>query len=144
MIVLDSNVISELMRKAPSPDVVAWVQVQPPARLCTTAVTVAEVGYGIARLPEGRRRSLLRAAADDVFTAFAERVLPFDTAAAAHYADVVVERERAGVPISGFDAQIAALCRSRDTSLATRNVLDFERLGLDLVNPWDTTPGASG
>lgn len=137
MIVLDSNVVSELMRVAPSPAVVTWVQAQPPARLCTTSVTLAEIFYGVGRLPAGRRRSTLRAAADDVFTVFAERVLAFDAAAAAHYADVVVERERAGAPIDGFDAQIAAVCRSRRASLATRNVVDFEGLGLEVMNPWD-------
>lgn len=136
LVVLDTNVVSELMRPAPDAGVVAWVsQVHPPA-VCTTSVTLAEVRFGITRLPTGRRRTRLDDAADDVFVAFADRVLPFDAAAAGHYADVVVERERAGAPISGFDAQIAAICRSHGAALATRNTDDFERLGLDLIDPW--------
>lgn len=139
-----------LMRAAPAAPVLAWVNNRPAVALSTTAVSLAEVRHGIARLPGGRRRELLLAAADDIFTAFREKVLPFDATAARHYADVVVERERAGAPISGFDAQIAAICRSHDAVLATRNTNDFTGLGLELVNPWDanalpaertTTPG---
>lgn len=81
-------------------------------------------------LPAGRRRALLGDAADDVFATFADRVLPFDAVAAGHYADVVVEREHAGAPMTGFDAQIAAICRVHRAGLATRNIDDFDRLGL--------------
>lgn len=137
-IVLDTNVVSELMRVAPDVHVEGWVRAVPPAMVYTTSVTLAEVRFGIARLPAGRRRALLADAADDVFGAFADRVLPFDAAAADHYADVVVEREQAGAPIAGFDAQIAAICRSRRAALATRNTDDFGRLGLDLIDPWLT------
>lgn len=136
MIVLDSNVISELMRAEPAQVVVDWVQDQQAAALCTTAVSVAEIRYGIQRLPAGQRRTLLRNAADDVFDAFAEQVLPFDADSARHYADIVVERERAGTPISGFDAQIAAICRTHRAAIATRNADDFIGLGLNLFNPW--------
>lgn len=136
MIVLDTNVVSELMRSAPSQTVLGWVQGQSPPQLCTTSVTLAEVRYGIARLPAGRRKDRLLAAAEDVFTTFADRVLAFDAAAAVHYADVAVARARAGTPISGFDAQIAAVCRRQKAALATRNINDFSRLGLDLVDPW--------
>lgn len=136
MIVLDTNVVSELMRATPASSVVAWVHDQPAAQMYTTSVTLAEITYGIARLPAGRRRDLLRATADDVFSAFTDRVLAFDAAAANHYADIVVEREHYGSPISGFDAQIAAVCRAHQASLATRNTADFDRLGLDLVDPW--------
>ncbi|MCM3885218.1 type II toxin-antitoxin system VapC family toxin [Frankia sp. R82] len=137
MIILDTNVISELMRAAPADSVVAWVTSRPGAAVATTSVSVAEVCYGIGRQPAGRRRELLLAAADEVFAAFQEKVLPFDAEAARHYADVVVEREQAGTPISGFDAQIAAICRSSSAILATRNTDDFTGLDLDLVNPWD-------
>jgi hypothetical protein len=137
MIVLDTNVISELMRAAPADSVVAWVTSRPRAAVATTSVSVAEVRYGIGRLPAGRRRELLLAAADEVFATFQDKVLPFDAEAARHYADVVVEREQAGTPISGFDAQIAAICRSSNAILATRNTDDFTGLGLALVNPWD-------
>ena len=135
-IVLDTNVISELMRPVPDPTVVAWVRQLSPAVVCTTAVTLAEIRYGIARLPSSRRRALLEVAADELFTTFADRVLPFDAVAAGHYADVVVEREHAGAPISGFDAQIAAICRLHHAALATRNKADFDRLGLILIDPW--------
>lgn len=134
--VLDTNVVSELMRPAPAEPVLAWLSRVPPAQVCTTAVTLAEVRFGIARLPAGRRRSLLALAADDVFGAFASRVLPFDADASACYADVVVERDLSGAPISGFDAQTAAICRLHRGVLATRNLGDFEGLGLHLVDPW--------
>ena len=136
MIVLDTNVLSELMRREPAREVVDWVRAQPPNLLCTTAVNVAEVRYGIRRLPRGRRRSTLHEAADEVFSTFADVILPFAATAADHYATVVVERERAGAPISGFDAQIAAICRDHSATLATRNVADFQGLGLSLVDPW--------
>lgn len=136
VIVLDTNVVSELMRSAPSETVLRWVQAQPAAQLCTTSVTLAEVQYGIARLVDGRRKDLLLAAAEDVFTTFASRVLAFDAAAAVHYADVAVSRARAGAAISGFDAQIASVCRRHQASLATRNISDFAGVGLDLQNPW--------
>lgn len=142
MIVLDTSVVSELMRAAPAASVVAWVHAQPPPQLCTTSVTLAEVRYGIARLPQGRRKRLLSAAADEVFAIFADRVLAFDVAATAHYAEIVVEREQAGAPIGGFDAQIAAVCHSRQATLATRNIDDFDGLGLNLLNPWADKAGS--
>lgn len=138
MIVLDTNVVSELMRLSPDPLVVGWAERQVPAEVVTSAVTVAEIGYGIARLPAGRRRELLAAAAEEVFGAFASRVLPFDAAAAAHYATIVVAREQTGTPISGFDAQIAAICRAHSARLATRNTADFAELELELIDPWDS------
>lgn len=139
IVVLDTKVVSELMRATPDPLVKIWVRSVDPATIYTTAVTLAEVGFGIARLPIGRRRTRLATAADEVFETFADHVLPFDTAAAGHYADVVVERQNAGAPIAGFDAQIAAICRSRSSILATRNTDDFASLGLHLIDPWLTT-----
>ncbi len=136
VIVLDTNVVSELMRSAPAAAVLHWVQAQSATQLCTTSVTLAEVRYGIGRLADGRRKDLLLSAAEDVFTTFADRVLAFDAAAAVHYADVAVSRALAGTPISGFDAQIAAVCRRHHATLATRDVDDFGRLGLVLVDPW--------
>ncbi len=135
-VVLDTNVISELMRGEPDARVRDWVREVLPDLIFTTSVTLAEVRFGIARLPAGHRRALLGAAADDVFGTFADRVLPFDAAAANAYADIVVERERIGEPIAGFDAQIAAICRIHRAALATRNTSDFARLGLDLIDPW--------
>jgi len=136
VIVADTNVVSELMRPAPSPLVVEWAHGVPAAELCTTAITVAEVCYGIERLPRGKRKQLLAATADEVFTAFADKVLPFDGDAARQYAPVVLRREQAGRPISGFDAQIAAICHAHHATLATRNTGDFEATGIDVVDPW--------
>ena len=135
-VVLATNVVSELMRASPDPHVSRWVRAVSPALVYTTSVTVAEVRFGIARLPAGRRRARLNDAADEVFGAFTDHVLSFDAAAASEYADVVVEREQSGTPIGGFDAQIAAICRVRGAALATRNTGDFGGLGLTLVDPW--------
>jgi toxin FitB len=139
MIVLDTNVVSELMRAAPEPAVLAWLQQASSTGLYTTAVTVAEIRYGIARLPEGRRRLTLHQAANEIFAAFPRQVLPFDLAAATAYADVVADRENDGHPINGFDAQIAAICRSQAATLATRNTKDFAGIGISVIDPWQGT-----
>lgn len=136
MIIVDTNVTSELMRPSPAPSVATWVRARSAAELYTTAITLAEIRYGIERLPEGRRKNLLRTAAEDVFSGFAEHVVPFDAAAAVEYARIVSTRERAGAPIDGFDAQIAAICRTHGAILATRNMKDFEDTGIDVVDPW--------
>lgn len=137
MIVLDTNVVSELMRKSPQLEVVRWVDAFDAADVFITAVTAAELMYGVARLPEGRRKQRLSVKvrallADD----FADQVLPFDAPAAIPYADIVASRERSGRPISMADAQIAAICRQWSTGVATRNVADFTETGIDVVNPW--------
>jgi toxin FitB len=137
VIVVDTNVTSEVMRREPAAAVLAWLAEQPSDDLYSTAITVAEIGYGIARLPDGQRRELLRATASEVFLAFSDRILSFDARAAAYYAEVVVERERSGAPISGFAAQIASICLSHGATLATRNVEDFDGVGVALTNPWD-------
>ena len=136
MIVIDTNVASELMRAAPDPVVRDWVRARRGRELCTTAITVAEIRYGIERLPRGRRRDRLATIADDLFTAFADQVLPFDARAATHYSTIATRRERAGRPIDGFDAQIASICHAWAAALATRNVKDFEGTGIDIVDPW--------
>lgn len=137
MIVVDTNVLAELMRLEPEHAVVRWSVAQTASDLYTTAITVAEVLYGIERLPAGHRRELLRASAAEVFATFAENVLPFDAGAAEQYPLVVTTRDRLGRPIDGFDAQIASICRSGGMALATRNVKDFDHTGVDVVNPWD-------
>jgi predicted nucleic acid-binding protein len=137
MIVVDTNVASELMRPSPAKTVLDWVRGHDGRDLCTTAITVAEIGYGIERLPRGRRREALKAAVAEVFDMFAEQVLPFDAAAAEQYALVVSHRDGLGLPIDGFDAQIAAICRVRGAALATRNLADFRQTGVDLINPWE-------
>jgi toxin FitB len=101
-----------------------------------TAITLAEIRYGIARLPDGRRKQVLLDTADDIFRAFSDQVLPVDAAAAEHYATIASARERAGKPIGGFDALIAAVCRCRGAVLATRNLADFDGAGVEVVDPW--------
>lgn len=133
MIVVDTNVASELMRPSPSALVVAWVRARPPSQLHTTAITVAEILYGVERLPEGSR---LGTTAREVFSRFADRVLAFDERAAEHYPEIIAGREAVGRPISGFDAQIAAICRVHDATLATRNTRDFEKTGITTLDPW--------
>jgi hypothetical protein len=138
MIVLDTNVISELMRSAPHPAVVAWVAAQPRSALYTTGVNEAEVFYGIRAMPEGRRREALAAGAEALFAEeFAGRVLSFDGTAARRYAEIVVLRRRAGKPIEAFDALIAAIAWVAGAAIATRDVDGFADCGLTVINPWD-------
>lgn len=136
MIIIDTNVVSELMRPEPDPGVASWVRARDRRELRMTAISLAEVQYGIARLPDGRRKQVLLGAADEIFSAFADQVLPVDAAAAGHYAVIASSRERAGKPIPGFDALIAAVCRSQGAVLATRNVSDFDGTGIEIINPW--------
>ncbi len=138
MIILDTNIISELMRAEPAPAVFAWASVQPRAMLYTTSVSKAEILYGIAVLPEGWRRLALAAAAEAMFADdFAGRVLPFDEAAAVRYAEIVAGRRREGRPIEAFDAQIAATALVAGAALATRNIGDFAGCGLTVIDPWE-------
>ncbi|MEJ7703056.1 MAG: type II toxin-antitoxin system VapC family toxin [Geodermatophilaceae bacterium] len=136
MIVLDTNVLSELTRQNPDPAVrLGSLPVR--NEVVTTAVTAAELLYGTARLPPGRRRDTLTAAIRGLLDEdLHDRVEPFELIAASHYADLVSARERVGRPISVADAQIAAICRRLHALLATRNTADFEHAGVQLVNPW--------
>src|SRR5689334_18780739 len=139
MIVVDTNVISELMRGEPDPAVVAWVAAQPRAQLYTTRVNQAEILYGVAGLPPGRRRAALAAAASAMFDEdFAGRVLPFAAAAAARYPEIVLARRRAGQPIEKFDALIAATALAAGASIATRDAGGFVGCGLTVIDPWRT------
>ncbi len=141
MIVLDTNVLSELMRTSPDQAVLGWLDSLPVAEIATTAITAAELFHGVARLPDGRRRTALSEALHAVIEDdFASRVEPFDAAAAETYPLVVTARENAGRPIAAADAQIAAICRTRHATLATRNVRDFQHTGIELVNPWEEAP----
>jgi toxin FitB len=139
MIVVDTNVASELMRPSPSQLVRDWVSSQAAAELYTTAITVAEIRHGLERLADGRRKDRLKTAADEVFIAFGDYVLPFDASAAVHYALIVAHRDGVGLPIEGFDAQIAAICRARGAALATRNIKDFLETGIDVIDPWHSS-----
>jgi predicted nucleic acid-binding protein len=137
MIVLDTNVLSELLRLAPDASVVRWVSAQAVESLFTTTVTQAEMLYGVQLLPSGRRKQQLEEAVGLLFDEdFAGRVLSFDGDAAVAYGRIAAERKRNGRPIPQFDAQIAAIAKSRGGQLATRNVDDFEACGLRVINPW--------
>lgn len=137
---LDTNVVSELMRAQPDASVLRWMDAQSPSALCLNSVVVSELLYGVARLPKGKRKEqLITAVAAMVDEDFAGRVLSFDVDAAAQYASLVVMRENAGLSVSMADAQIAAICLAHGASLATRNTKHFEGLGLTLINPWRHT-----
>jgi toxin FitB len=137
MVVLDTNVISELMRLEPHPAVYAWVAAQPRATLYTTGINQAEILYGIAMLPQGRRRRALAAAAEAIFAEdLAGRVLPFSGTAAAHYAEIAYARRRAGMPIEAFDALIAATAGAAGADIATRDVVGFDGCGVTVIDPW--------
>ncbi len=140
MILLDTNVVSELMKSAPEPAVMVWINALPSATVFLSAVTQAEILYGVALVPAGKRRDGLARAARTAFeTYFRGRILPFDTEAAEAFA-ALAGRRQAGRPISQADAQIAAIARSRGAALATRNVPDFEGCGVETIDPWGAPP----
>jgi toxin FitB len=137
MIVLDTNVLSEALRRDPSAEVLGWLAVERRSNLFTTAITQAELLYGIERMPKGRRRSALQAEIIKIFEEdFADRILPFDSDAAEVFARIAASRRAMGRPISEADAQIAAIAHSRGAALATRNARDFEHCGIKVLNPW--------
>jgi hypothetical protein len=137
MIVLDTNVLSETLRPAPDPRVLAWFAAQRRASLFTTTITQAEILYGLGLLADGARRRALSSAIDAIFKEdFSGRLLTFDRDAAEVYAQIAVARKGAGLPISSFDAMIVAVARSTGATLATRNVKDFAECGVALIDPW--------
>lgn len=137
MIVLDTNIVSELMKPAPAGHVASWVAAKTATSLYTTSVTQAEILHGILLMPSGKRRKSVEQAAEAMFQEdFAGRILPFASDAASFYAEIAADRRRRGRPISHFDAQIAAISRASGATLATRNVSDFAHCGIDVVNPW--------
>ena len=137
MIVLDTNVLSEALRPLPSQIVMHWLAAQAPSSVFTTAITQAEVLYGVEMLPAGRRRMRLLAAVEKMFAEeFEDRILAFNEDAARAFAGIVATRDRAGRPISQFDAMIAAIARSHRATVAIRNTADFQNCGVDIVNPW--------
>lgn len=138
MIIIDTNVLSEIMRPHPNMTVVKWLDSLRQREVGVTSVTVGEILYGIGLLPEGKRQKRLIQAATSTFDEdFAGRIFSFDGHAAVEYADIVIRRERAGRPISMPDAQIAAICRVNRCGLATRNIKDFEGTGVDLIDPFE-------
>lgn len=137
MILLDTNVVSEPMRKAPDRAVLKWLDGQVAGDLYLCAITVAEIRFGMEILPSGKRRQALKEGfAAMLRQEFAGRVWPFDEDAATHFGKIAASRKAAGRPISIQDCQIAAVARSRGAAVATRNVRDFEGCGIDLLNPW--------
>ncbi len=138
MILLDTNVISELVRQAPNPAVLAYLRTLAPSVVFTAAICEAEIHYGLARMPAGRKRDQLTARIDALFaTGFPEQVVPFDGACAALYGEIRAGREAAGKPITVEDAMIAATARAHGAALATRNVGDFADCGAMVVDPWN-------
>jgi len=138
MILLDTNVVSELMKAAPAANVVGWITAQPASGLYTTSITQAEILHGIMLLPSGKRRRNIEAAAQAMFAEeFEGRILGFGSDAALPYAVIAAERRRAGRPVSSFDAQIAAIAHTVGAVIATRNVADFSDCGVEVINPWE-------
>lgn len=138
MIVLDTNVISEIFRSSPEPRVVEWL-VSLTGDVAITSVTLAELLAGVRRLPEGRRKDALARGIEEAVVPYrgSRSVLAFDADAAERYAEVLAAREAAGAPVSTVDAQIAAICLAHGATCATRNVKDFQHTGVELVDPWN-------
>jgi len=136
LILLDTNVISELTREAPDKKVLAFLRRQPQATLFTSCICEAEVRYALARMPRGRRRNELASRVAVLFAGFAARILSFDSTCATHYGAIRVARQSAGKPISVQDAMIAATARAYGVAVATHNADDFSGCGVRVVNPW--------
>ena len=137
MIVLDTNVVSELLRPVPTPRVVAWYVGQAAPDAFVSAVTEAELRYGVAIMPAGRRRASLATTIEGLLEReFAGRILSFNSSAAKAYATIAAERRSAGRPIEPADGQIAAIARSLGASVATRDIRGFEGCGIDVIDPW--------
>ena len=137
MIIVDTNVVSEMMRAVPEPIVLRWFSSQADEDLKVTTITLAEILYGIELLAAGKRRDALRAGAEKMFgVVFAGHILTFDDKAARAFAVITSSRRKQGRPMSEFDAQIAAIARAHGATLATRDTDDFEDCGVRLVNPW--------
>jgi predicted nucleic acid-binding protein len=137
VIILDTNTLSETLKPAPSNILLRWLASQDTVSIYTTAISQAEMLYGVETLPPGKRRQHLAQVVEEIFAEdFAGRVLPFDQESAREFAKIVASRKAAGRPISQFDAMIAAIARSQSAAVATRNTGDFEHCGIRLMNPW--------
>ena len=137
MIILDTNVLSELLRPEPAKQVERWLSAQDGSKVYFTTVGEAELRHGVAILPAGKRRNALTIAIEGLLEEdFRDRVLPFDRDAARAYATIAAARRAAGRPISQFDCQIAAIARAHEATVATRNTSDYEGCGVELVDPW--------
>ena len=137
MILIDTNVISEPLRPAPQARVIAWIDAQPLETLFLSAITVAELRFGVASLPAGKRRTELHDNVEKrVLPLFAGRVLPFDLAAAQAYAELMVKARASGRAIGTADGYIAATARSNGFAIATRDTGPFESAGVPVIDPW--------
>ena len=137
MIILDTNVISELLRPAPEPKVEHWLSAQDGLSIYLTSISEAELRYGLAIMEVGKRRAALVDAVDRILREdFAGRILPFDSDAAQSYATIAAARRAAGRPIAHADCQIASIAHARGVTVATRNTPDFDGCQIDLINPW--------
>jgi toxin FitB len=137
MILIDTNIISEMMKPFPSPNVITWLDQQETTQLFISTITIAEIAYGINALPQGNRRALV----DDAFnqtilSAFKHRILSFDESAAHLYGKIMGQRKESGLPLSMPDGQISAIARAHGATIATRNIRDFIDCGVDLVDPF--------
>ncbi len=141
MFVVDTNVVSEMMRPNPSPAVRDWLDAHNVVELFFTAVGEAEIRVGLASMPLGRRREALLSRAEImIHRYFANRVFAFDSNAALEYAEIGARRRATGTPIGTLDCQIAAIARSKRATVATRNVKDFQDCGIEVINPWEYSP----
>jgi predicted nucleic acid-binding protein len=139
MMILDTNILSEILRPAPDGRVIDWLEAQSRSALFTTTITRGELLYGVRRLPDGQRKTALLDAVLSIFAMdLAGQVLGFDSDAADSYAEIAATRKTAGQPISQFDAMIAAIAQSRGASLVTRNTRDFVNIGIPIINPWNS------
>lgn len=137
MILLDTNIISEMMKQSPNQAVMSWIEEQEATQLFVSSVTIAEILYGLYVLPKGKRRSALEEAFNRAIKlAFKHRVLFFDETSAHHYGELMSRRKELGRPMSILDGQIAAIALTSGTALATRNIRDFSDCELDLINPF--------
>jgi len=137
MIILDTNVVSEMMKAAPAPNVVAWLNSQDASLLFLTSVTIGEIRYGLRVLPQGKRRHSLEEGFERILAeAFPGRILAFDEAAAHRYGEIMGRRKEIGRPLAILDGQIASVAWSNGCSVATRNVQDFIECGVEVVNPF--------
>ena len=138
MILLDTNVVSEIMRPRPEPLVSSWLDEQPEEELWTASIVIAELLSGVDLMPNGRKQRALREAIEGMVAEdFRGQILKFDVQAARNYGQIFSDRKRKGRPITEMDALIAATAKTAGATLATRNIADFEHCGIPLVNPWE-------
>lgn len=138
MILIDTNIISEMMSQSPEPNVINWVNNQDSLALFVSTITIAEINYGLRVMPNGQRKKLLTERFTYFITkAFEQRILNFNEDAAHHYAEVMAHRKEIGRPMSIPDGQIAAIARANELSIATRNTRDFDECGVNIINPFN-------